>query len=363
MDWRRDSGGSRNLGGRQQTRARWADVLSLSATAAVPLSLASFLDIAGKVAVGLALALPTIGSSDTLARAAHEFPPPRLDALKRTAQLTVLFALTVTALGTFLVAGLLPADEHAVWMNAPLAGLAQHIAAPGWLHRVMALAVAAATLLVLFPAADVAFTDFDRILERWSGRSAQSRRISGLLAPLGQHTRSTDLAAAIVALIVVWSEGRVAWLGRAYAIAIAVMLVLAVGALLHFRRKSAGKQAFKTALNLHIAGRELPIGLWLTGAITGGAAIALLVTGDVPAIVSLALIVGVAAWFSVIERDQEPDAVAADEGVLDLLPEADSRSTASRPGQATSSSPFATRSPSSTSPRHCAPPVIAMSSS
>ena len=42
--------------------------------------------------LGFALTLPVLGGGEALARAAHEFPPPRVQALRRTGLLTVLFA-------------------------------------------------------------------------------------------------------------------------------------------------------------------------------------------------------------------------------------------------------------------------------
>ncbi len=80
--------------------------------------------------LGFALALPVVGGGEVLSRAAHELPPPRVQGLRRTGQLTVLFAGIAAALGAFLVALLIPASDHALWANAPLAGLAQHLAAP-----------------------------------------------------------------------------------------------------------------------------------------------------------------------------------------------------------------------------------------
>ena len=42
------------------------------------------------------LTLPVVGGGEALARAAHEFPPPRVQALRRTGLLTVFFTLAVT---------------------------------------------------------------------------------------------------------------------------------------------------------------------------------------------------------------------------------------------------------------------------
>src|SRR5205085_11706583 len=98
----------------------------------------------------------------------HEFQPPRVEALKRTRFLTVVFALLITALGTFLFLLVVPVAERALWINAPLAGLAQHLAGPAWARGLIALALSCGAVLVVVPAAQTAFLDAEQMLHRWS---------------------------------------------------------------------------------------------------------------------------------------------------------------------------------------------------
>ena len=98
--------------------------------------------------VGFALTLTVIGGGEALARAAHEFPPPRVQALRRTGLLTLSSRCSVTTAGTFLFTLLVPAAEQAAWLNAPLAGLAQHLAGPAWVRDCAALALAVAAVFV-----------------------------------------------------------------------------------------------------------------------------------------------------------------------------------------------------------------------
>ena len=58
---------------------------------------------------GFALALPTIGGGDAVARAAHELRPPRLQALQRTSLFVSLFTGLATVSGAFLFVLLVPA--------------------------------------------------------------------------------------------------------------------------------------------------------------------------------------------------------------------------------------------------------------
>ena len=76
------------------TVARGGVVVS---TLAVPPPVAAItpwapLDVALAILLGFALTLPVVGGGEALARAAHELPPPRVQALRRTGLLTVLFA-------------------------------------------------------------------------------------------------------------------------------------------------------------------------------------------------------------------------------------------------------------------------------
>ena len=120
--------------------------------------------------LGFALTLPVVGGGEALARAAHELPPPRVQALRRTGLLTVcLCASWQQRLAPFSSSSLVPASEQALWVNAPLAGLAQHLAGPASLRDLMAVALAGAAVLMLVPAAHAALGDAEQMLHRLLG--------------------------------------------------------------------------------------------------------------------------------------------------------------------------------------------------
>ena len=97
--------------------------------------------------MGLALVLPAIGGGDALARAAHDLPPPRIQALRRTSLLILLFTLLGTTASVYLFVRLVPAGEQSLWLQAPLAGLAQHVGGPPWVADLLALALLAAAVV------------------------------------------------------------------------------------------------------------------------------------------------------------------------------------------------------------------------
>ena len=268
---------------------------------------------------GFALTLTVVGGGDALARAAHEFPPPRVHALRRTGRLTLFFALAVTTLGTFLVVLLVPDAEQAVWMNAPLAGLAQHLAGPAWMRNLMALALAGAAALVLLPAASAALGDAEQMLHRASEDGTLPRGLTSLHARFGTPARAVDMTVAATIMVILASGGRVAWLARAYAIAIAVMLVLTIAALVRLRRTRRDATAFKTPMNVVIGGREVPLGLLGPALIVTISALAVIAAGDMASIASAALVTALALWFTLVRRTAAPADITANEDRFDLL--------------------------------------------
>ncbi len=269
--------------------------------------------------LGFALTLPVVGGGETLGRAAYEFPPPRVPALRRTALVTLLFALSIAGCGTFLFVALIPPAEQALWSNAPFVGLAQHLTGPVWVRDVVALAVAGAAALMLVPAAVGTLTDAEHIFQRSSADGQLPQTLAALHTRFGTPTRTIDLTVTALILVMLASGGRIAWLARAYAFVIAVMLVLTVASLVQLRRTNAGRTPFKAPVNLHLMGRAVPLGLLGAGVVAALIALAMLVFGDVAAIATGVAIVAIALWFTAIRGGTEPVRESPDEESFDLL--------------------------------------------
>ncbi len=311
------------------------------------------------VALGIALALPTVGSGEALIRAAHDFPPPRVQALRRTSLLVIAFALFITTLGTILFARLVPLDAIDTWLNAPLVGVAQHLAGPGWVRDLLAVALAAAALLVLLPAVHGALADAERMLHRASTDGALPSGLASLHTRFGTPARGADVAAAATVLLIVAGGGRLAWLARAYAVAIATMLAMTVAALARLRETRRDTQPFRTPLNLHFRGREIPLGLLVPGAIAVGTLLTMLALGDGPSLATAALIGTTGVWFVYVGREAASAPVGDERDTFDLLPAADLSldQIDARPGNVLV--PFAIRTPSIMWWQRSRPPAIA----
>ena len=272
--------------------------------------------------LGIALALPAVGEGEVLTRIAHELPPPRIQALRRVAVVTFLFMLAVMTPGVYLFQRLVPGSEFRVWEQVPLAGLAQHAIGSTAVKDLLAVALVVAAVLMLAPAARAALDDAARLLQRLSAEGVLSDALALLHTRFGTPSRAFSTAAAAAIFIVVASGGRVPWLSRAYAVAIAVTLLLKISALIRLR-SLAKPAAFQVPLTLHVGARTVPIGLLLPGGLVAAGAAAMVVRGDVPAVTTLAVFGICVLLFVRVTRQSAPLAPGEETEPFDVFPGAD----------------------------------------
>jgi magnesium transporter len=191
---------------------------------------------------------------------------------------------------------------------------------PAWTRHLLGLAVAAAAVLMLAPAVHIALADAESLLQRLSIEGTLSSGFAQLHRRLGTPVRVIDMAAAATVVMMLASGGRVAWLARAYTIAITAVLFLKIVALLRLRRAYAGTP-YRVPLNGHFRGREIPWGLLGVGALLAATSFVALLVGDVASIATTAVLVALMLLFRLAGRDvatSEEDDQAA--GAFDLVP-------------------------------------------
>jgi hypothetical protein len=273
-------------------------------------------------ALGLALALPVVVGGGRLAQAALEFPPPRIRALRHTALLVVLFSLVAVAIPAFLFNRIVSAEERSLWLDAPALALAHGLAAPPWARDLAVAAVALTALLLLMPAARAALTDAGQAILRLATERVLPAALAFPHVRFGTPARAIDVTAAATVLVMVAGAGRVAWLGRAYAFALACSVLLKAVTLLRLRRTAPASRPFKVAFNLRLRGREVPLGLSAAGLLALGCLGALLAAREVPSLAAAGLLLGLVAWFSAEPRRVRAES-AEDLDAFELLASAE----------------------------------------
>jgi magnesium transporter len=295
----------------------------------IGLTLTSFQNPAGSLFqhalglfMGFALVLPALGGGGTLARAASEFAPPRLEAIRRTSFFIVVLVFILTVSSSFLFVGLVPRDQAPLWASTPLSGLAHYLDLPALISGLIIGLVPAATFLMLVPCAHAALEDTAQVLRRLPAQKALPEVVS------------TNMAAAAAVLITFGSGAQVGWLSRAYGISIAVALLLKIASIIGLRSaRQEEPPPVRVPLNIRLGNTEIPLGLIVVGGIVGLSALAMVLGGDIPSIASVGFIAALGIVLSLGSK-QAAAPTAEEEGPLEVLtsPEVSLDEVGVRPG-------------------------------
>src|SRR5262249_48911943 len=149
----------------------------------------------------------------------------------------------------FLFVALVPADQASIWSDTPLSGLAQNLDLPPWALGIIVVLIPVAAFLILLPAAHAALEDADQLLRRLSTQGIINEQMAGS-SVVSPGANSTNVAAAAAVLVTFASGAQVAWLSRAYGMAIAITLVLKAATLVRLRRTHHEPRPFTAPINL-----------------------------------------------------------------------------------------------------------------
>jgi magnesium transporter len=263
-----------------------------------------FLLLTLSLLVAFGHALPAVASGDSLARAAGELEPPRFRGLRRTMLILTLYGIAITAASAYFFQALPVHNSQPAWLNAPLLGVVQHLTGPSWLRGLMAALVVASATLLLGQAARAGISGAETQLARLAQQGGVSRALTLPHAHLGTLARAIDTAAAVAALAIVASAGRVQWIAHAYGATLAWTLLLKVAVLVRLRRPREDSP-FRVPLNLG-AFREWPLGLWAIGAAVAATWLAMVLSGDAPTIGASLALAGIAFTFAAASRRALP---------------------------------------------------------
>jgi magnesium transporter len=262
--------------------------------------------------VGIALALPAIGGGDALSRAAHDFQPPRLQALRQVALGVTLFIVCVSVANTSAFVQVIAPEEWSMWADIPLSGAVQHVAGPTWLRILFGLAIPVASVLILSPAVAVALADAESLLRRISLQGALPIDLSRLHRRFGTPTRTIDITVAAAVAIAIASSGRSAWAAHAYGVVIAALLTMKIAALVKLRRTFPATP-FRVAGNVRVRQREIPLGLLAAGITIAILGTSVVLSGDPPSVLAaiavgvLTLTIGVTTRRRALEESEAED--------------------------------------------------------
>jgi amino acid transporter len=279
--------------------------------------------------------LLSMSGFETLAQVYREIAYPKLRNLKLTANLTCWYAVVCTGIVTLLAAMIIPDDVRPKYFDNLIGGLAMNLSGPYLLRLGFHMFVVIVGGLILSGAVNTSLIGANGILNRVAE--------DGVLLPwfrkphrkFGTTHHIIHVIVILQVATIIGSRGNMRVLAEAYAFGVVWSFFMkALGVMvLRFQRHD---QEYKTPLNFHIRGREIPVGLGITTLALGALAVANLFTKQIATKYGVAFTIVLFLTFIVSERvnlrrkSQEPKGL--EQFNLNHQPQIDAASLHARPG-------------------------------
>ncbi len=278
--------------------------------------------------------LLSMSGFETLAQVYREIGYPKLKNLKITANIVCWYAVFCTGVVTVFAGMIIPDAERSKYFDNLIGGLAMSLSGPYVLRLAFHIFVVIVGGLILSGAVNTSLIGANGILNRVAE--------DGVLLPwfrkphqrYGTTFRIINLITILQLATIIGSRGDMTVLAEAYAFGVVwsfFMKALGVTAL-RFQRHD---QEYKFPFNLHIRGREIPVGLGLTTLVLGVVAVVNLFTKEVATKYGVAFTVVLFVLFLVSERvgkGRLSEKKGLEQFNLEHQPRIDASSLSARPG-------------------------------
>ncbi len=287
------------------------------------------------VIIAFGHSLLSMSGFETLAQVYRDSASPKHKHLTITANLVCGYAVVCTGIVTLLAAMIIPLSEHKMYKDNLIGGLVMNLSGPLLLRLIFHVFVVIVGGLILSGAVNTSIIGANGVLNRVAE--------DGVLLPAFRtpHKRYgttywiINLITILQLATIIYSRGDMTILAEAYAFGVIwsfFFKALGVTAL-RFQRHD---QEYKMPLNVRIAGREIPIGLFLVTLILGVVAIANLFTKQLATKYGVAFTLAFFVTFQISElvnkRRSQTEKKGLEQFNLDHQPEIASSGLAARPG-------------------------------
>ena len=220
---------------------------------------------------------------ETLAQVYREIAYPKLKNLKITANTVCLYALMSTGLISLFSVMIIPDDIRPKYYDNLIGGLSMSLAGPDLLKLLFHVFVVIVGALILSGAVNTSIIGANGVLNRVAEDRVLLDWFRKPHHKFGTTHRIINLITIAQLATIIGSRGDVYLLGEAYAFGVVWSFSMkGLGVLaLRFQRHD---QEYKTPFNVHIAGREIPVGLGITVAALFFVAVANLFTKKIATI-------------------------------------------------------------------------------
>ncbi len=203
-----------------------------------------------------------MSGEETLAQVNREIAHPKLLNLKRAATVIAIYSFSFTGLVSLLAVMIIPdAVRIPLYRDNLIAGLAMYLAGPLALRIVFRVFVVVVGFLILSGAVNTSIIGSTGVLMRIAEDGVLTDWFRKPHRRFGTAYRIVNLVTALQLFTILATRGNVIMLGEAYAFGVIWSFTFNALAMLVLRWKYKGERGWKVPLNLHIGGREIPVGL------------------------------------------------------------------------------------------------------
>ena len=245
--------------------------------------------------------LLSMSGFETLAQVYREIAYPKLKNLRITANLVCWYAVICTGVVTVFASMIIPDKIRPMYFDNLIGGLAMNLSGPYLLRLSFHIFVVIVGGLILSGAVNTSMVGANGVLNRVAE--------DGILVPwfrkphrkFGTTFRIINLIAILQIATIIGSRGDMTVLAEAYAFGVVWSFFFkSLGVMvLRFQRHD---QEYKFPFNLHLGGRELPVGLFVTTMVLGMVAIANLFSKEIATKYGIAFTIVFFVIFTISER-------------------------------------------------------------
>ena len=213
--------------------------------------------------VGLGHSVLAMSGEETLAQVYREIEHPKLQNLKKTALLIVVYSLLFTALVSIFAVMIIPDSVRPHFFENLIGGLAMNLQGPFGLRLAFHAFVVIVGMLILSGAVNTAIVGSNGVLSRVSEDGVLTDWFRQPHRRFGTTHRIITTVAVLQIITIFISHGDFAFLGNLYAFGVTWSFAMKGMAVLVLRYTHPHDREYRVPLNFHIAGKEIPLGLGL----------------------------------------------------------------------------------------------------
>jgi amino acid transporter len=211
--------------------------------------------------VGFGHSVLAMSGEETLAQVNREIEHPKLKNLEKTGLVIFIYSLLFTSLVSFFAVMIIPDKVRPDYFANLIGGITMYLVGPATLKLLFHGFVVLVGVLILAGAQNTSIVGANGVLNRVAEDGVLTSWFQKPQHKYGTSYRIINLVVGLQLLTIILSRGNVYQLAALYAFGVIWSFAMKSLAVLVLRFTEPGHREWKVPGNLHIGGREIPIGL------------------------------------------------------------------------------------------------------